>query len=100
MINLKQILAIGIGILILLSGANLMASDENVTLQSQDENPEQEDVSQTTDDINPPSPNEEEQIFPPEGQQFFPGRMGGFGRRRGGRNQLFSIDRGFGAVPL
>ena len=43
MITQKGILTIGIGILILLSDAQLMASDEDVTLQSEDENPEQEE---------------------------------------------------------
>lgn len=45
MITKKVALAIGIGILILLPGAKLMASDESVTLQSEGENPEQSDIS-------------------------------------------------------
>ena len=54
----KGALAIGIGILILLSGAKLMASDESVTLQFEDENPEQTDTSQTTEEISPSPPSE------------------------------------------
>ena len=94
MIAKEGALAIGIGILILLSCSKVLVSDESVTLQSEDEPTEQVDTSQTTEDISPPPPSETE-------EQLFPQRMRDFRRRRGGgRDMLFGIGRGSGSVPL